>query len=39
MELENRQAEEFLQDRDIRELIDLLKQNNPSQGGGDVAAA
>ncbi len=32
MELENRQAEEFLQNKDIRELIDLLKQNNPSQG-------
>ncbi len=32
MDLENRQAEQFLQNKDIRELIDLLKQNNPSQG-------
>lgn len=32
MDLENRQAEQLLQNKDIRELIDLLKQNNPSQG-------
>lgn len=32
MGLENRQAKELLQNKDIRELIDLLKQNNPSQG-------
>lgn len=32
MDLENRQTEQFLQNKDIRELIDLLKQNNPSQG-------
>lgn len=32
MDYENRQAEQFLQNKDIRELIDLLKQNNPSQG-------
>lgn len=32
MDYENRQAEQLLQNKDIRELIDLLKQNNPSQG-------
>lgn len=32
MDDENRQAEQLLQNKDIRELIDLLKQNNPSQG-------
>ena len=32
MDFENRQAEQLLQNKDIRELIDLLKQNNPSQG-------
>lgn len=32
MDHENRQAEQLLQNKDIRELIDLLKQNNPSQG-------
>lgn len=32
MDFESRQAEQFLQNKDIRELIDLLKQNNPSQG-------
>lgn len=32
MDIENRQAEQLLQNKDIRELIDLLKQNNPSQG-------
>lgn len=32
MDLENKQAEQLLQNKDIRELIDLLKQNNPTQG-------
>lgn len=32
MDFDNRQAEQFLQNKDIRDLIDLLKQNNPSQG-------
>lgn len=32
MGLESRQAGEFLQNQDIRELIDLLKQNSPFQG-------
>lgn len=32
MDIENRQAGQLLQNKDIRELIDLLKQNNPSQG-------
>lgn len=32
MDIENRQAEQFLHNKDIRELVDLLKQNNPSQG-------
>lgn len=32
MDYGNGQAGQFLQNKDIRELIDLLKQNNPSQG-------
>lgn len=32
MDHENRQVEQLLQNKDIRELIGLLKQNNPSQG-------
>lgn len=32
MDFENRQAGQLLQDKDIRELIGLLKQNNPTQG-------
>ena len=32
MDHENRQAEQLLQNKDIRELIGLLKQNSPSQG-------